>query len=231
MSKKSTSAKADRRNTLQTAIDNCYTLAVSGVPGVPIINKSINELAEDYLKHHQTKEKAAQKLIQNQIKKIGSTGLIAGLGNPLSHDLSSKLDIVMALFMQIRMVAAIAYIGGYDVHNDEVITQIKACILTNAIADITKDAGIKIVPKLAIQAINAIPIESIRAINKAAGLTLITKRAKSRKGAINLIDLLPVISAAIVAGVDALSTKIIADKAYKTFICSDEELVIPTTLS
>lgn len=45
--------------------------------------------------------------------------------------------------MQMRMVAAIAKIGGYDVRSDPVQTLIFMCLTGTAISDVVKRAGIQ----------------------------------------------------------------------------------------
>ena len=217
MSAKGISKKLQAESSFQNAFDTCYRMAVDG--GFRAIKiKTISEFAEEYISRYPSKELAAKKLISNQVANTGISGLLTSLGNNLTKEISSKFDIVSVLFIQIRMVAAIAQIGGYDVRDDEVLIQIRSCLLTNTIVDTTKISGVKILEKTLMQLINKIPIERIRAINRTAGQTLITKRATVKKGIINLVDLIPIIIGATVAGIDAASTKYIANRAYKIFI-------------
>ncbi|WP_354002318.1 hypothetical protein [Pseudoneobacillus rhizosphaerae] len=52
--------------------------------------------------------------------------------------------------MQIRMVAVIAYMGGYDLIDDQVKSFVYACLAGSGAKDILKDAGIQIGKKLGV---------------------------------------------------------------------------------
>ena len=65
---------------MMNLLDKCYDGALKGVlPG----EKNIMELAEDYLSKSNSKEKAIDDLIRNQILLCGTNGFVAGLGGLL----------------------------------------------------------------------------------------------------------------------------------------------------
>ena len=125
-------------------------------------------------------------------------------------------NISSVIYVQLRMVAAIARIGGYDPSDDEVRTMAYVCITGTAAADILKKNGIIIGEKITLNVIKKIPGAVLTKINQKVGFRLFTKMGE--KGAINLVKLVPVAGGLVGGGVDIASTKTIAKVAYKMFI-------------
>ena len=115
-----------------------------------------------------------------------------------------------------RMVAAIAKIGGYDVRSDQVQTLVYMCLTGTAISDVVKQAGIKIGEKTLAAALKKLPGNTLVKINQRVGFRLLTKFGE--KGVINLGKLVPVAGGVIGGAMDATSTAIIAKNAINLFI-------------
>ena len=60
---------------------------------------------------------------------------------------------MLPIYVQMRMVAAIALIRGYDLRDDEVQTFVYSCLVGNAIADTFKNTGVQIGNKIALNAV------------------------------------------------------------------------------
>lgn len=129
-----------------------------------------------------------------------------------------KRAIVIAnvLYVQLRMIAGVALIGGYDVRTDQVQTLVYACLAGKAATDILKEAGIQAGQKIAIGAIKKLPFETLKAINQKVEFRLITKFGET--GVVNLGKLVPVVGAVIGGAFDFGTTKVIAATAYRNFI-------------
>ena len=67
-------------------------------------------------------------------------------------------NISSVIYVQLRMVAAIARIGGYDPYYDEVRTMAYVCITGTAAADILKKNGIVIGEKGAINLVKLVQV-------------------------------------------------------------------------
>ena len=130
--------------------------------------------------------------------------------------------------MQMQMIAAIARMGGYDLHDDRVKTLVIACLCGNEVKEILKQAGIQIGKKLTERAVQKISSALIVRINRAVGFRLLTKFGT--KGAINLSKAIPVIGGLIGGGVDAYSTKVIGNKAKELFILGQNESPVVITI-
>ena len=147
-------------------------------------------------------------------------GFITGLGGLLTRPVAIPATISCVLSVQMRMVTAIAKIGGYDVRSDQVQTLVYMCLTGTAISDVVKQTGIKIGEKTLTAALKKLPGSVFTKINQRVGFRLITKFGE--KGAVNLVKLIPVAGGVIGGAVDVASTTVIAKNAIKLFI-EDEE--------
>lgn len=204
--------KLDEKKML-TVLDELYSKALGGIPKV---SKPIEELAKDYMQKNPSPESAAKEMIKYQMAKCGTSGFVSGLGGALTLAVTLPANITSVLYVQLRMVAAIAYMGGFDIQSDQVQTMVYACLTGSAISDVLKQTGIKVGQKIAVSSINKIPGKVLISINQKVGFRLMTKFGT--KGAINLVKLVPVAGGLVGGAIDVGTTKIIADNAYNIFI-------------
>ena len=186
--------------------------------------KGAADLATDYMAHGEDLEAQVDALIKNQIIKCGTSGFLTSLGGFITLPVALPANVASVIYMQ--MIAAIARMGGYDLHDDRVKTLIIACLCGNEVKEILKQAGIQIGKKLTERAVQKISSALIVRINRAVGFRLLTKFGT--KGAINLSKAIPVIGGFIGGGVDAYSTKVIGNKAKELFILGQNESPIVT---
>ena len=191
-------------------LDWTYETTINGIPG----QKTIEELAADYLKHDDI-ETAISKMITYQTSKAGISGFVTGFGGILTMPVTIPANITSVILVQMRMIATIAYMRGYDLKSDQVQTFVYASLTGTSVADIAKKAGIIITNKMATGVIKKIPGKVLTKINQAVGFRLVTKFGT--KGAVNLGKMVPIAGALIGGVVDTTSTQIIAKNALKTF--------------
>ena len=191
--------------------------------GVPLVSKSVEEIANDYLERYATVEEAARALVRNQIAKCTTSGFLSGLGGAITLPAtlaSIPANITSVLYIQMRMVAALAHMGGFDLKSDQVQTLVYLCLTGSAAADVVKETGIKIGLKAANAGIKKLPFEIIKTINKKVGFRLITKFGETAP--INLGKMVPGVGGFIGGGFDWVSTQAIAKVATKMFIKKEE---------
>ena len=201
---------------VQELLDLCYARSLDGVPGV---SKSVDELANDYLSKYDSIDDAARSLINMQLIKNTTSGVLSGLTGLLTLPVtlaSIPANIANVLYVQMRMVAALAKMGGYDVKSDQVQTMVYVCMTGSAASDLFKEAGMKTAGKLAKSAINKIPGTVCTKINQAVGFRFVTKFGET--GIVNLGKLVPVAGAVVGGAFDFTSTRVIANVAYERFI-------------
>ena len=204
---------SDNHSFMMQLLDKAYDAAVSGsVPGTD----SAEDLARDYQNDYDEPLKAAEALVRWQNVKAGTSGFVTGLGGLITIPVALPANITSVIYVQIRMIAAIAKIGGYDLHDDRVKTLVFVCLAGNSAKDVLKNAGISVATAAAKGLIKQIPKTVIGQINKAVGFRLITKFGT--KGAVNLGKAVPFIGGVLGAAMDTAATNAIGNVAIKTFI-------------
>ncbi|WP_102337812.1 EcsC family protein [Collinsella provencensis] len=190
------------------------------IDGVPKVSHPVEELADDYLGRYATREKAAKALAKYQVLKCGTDGFITGLGGLITLPVAIPANLGSVLYVQMRMVAAIAKMGGYDVRSDQVQTFVYMCLTGTAISDVAKEAGIQIGVKTLNAAFKKMPATALVKINQRVGFRLLTKFGQS--GVVNLGKMIPLAGGVIGGGFDAAATMVIAKNAIKLFIAGEE---------
>ena len=203
------------------ALDLAYDKAIEGVPGVPGL-QSAEELAKDYLNDPMSLEEQVDALIRTQVLKASTSGFVSGLGGVLTLPVAIPANLASILYVQLQMVAAIAYMGGHKNlgTDDRVKTVCYACLCGNAAADVLKGTGILIGKKLTEQAIKNLSYEIIKKINRAVGFRMMTKFGQT--GAINLGKVIPLVGGLVGGAFDGTSTYTIGHIAKGLFITRPE---------
>jgi uncharacterized protein (DUF697 family) len=199
---------------IQQALGYAYEKACAGFTGVD----SALELVESYKKEYPDDSlKQVDAIIRWQVTKSAASGFLAGLGGLVTLPVAIPANILSVLYIQIRMILAIAIIGGYDPKDDKVKALVYACLAGSKIKDILKDAGIDALEKIAIKLIEKHLTEgAVVRINRAVGYRLLAKFGA--KGVVNASKLVPIIGGLIGGSMDAIWTKGIGQAAKKCFI-------------
>ena len=205
-------SKEFTESTMTKMLDWGYDKAVNGVPGM----NSAQELAESYMDENKTLAENANSLIRWQITKAGTSGFISGLGGIMTLPVTLPANITSVIFVQIRMIAAIAHMAGHELHNDKVKSLVYICLTGNAAKDILKGVGITVGTKLTQSAIKSISGKTIVAINQKVGFRLVTKFGE--KGAVNLGKGLPLVGGIVGATFDTVTTNTIGNVARNAFM-------------
>ena len=197
---------------IMQVLDWAYDKAVNGVPGLD----SAEELAAEYMQQDGTIEDRVNSLIRWQNTKAGTSGFLSGLGGVILMPVTIPANISSVIYVQIRMIAAIAKMGGYDIRDDKVKSLVYVCLCGNAATEIIKDIGISVGMKLTQSAIRNISTQVIVKINQAVGFRLLTKFGQ--QGLVNVSKAVPIVGGIIGGTIDSVSTNIIGNVARDTFI-------------
>ncbi|NUE81093.1 MULTISPECIES: EcsC family protein [Snodgrassella] len=198
-----------------------YTQAVNGVVGIG----SAEDLAEEYLhSNNYDKLEAINSLIRWQNTKAATGGFITNLGGLITLPVSIPANLVTSIYIQLRMIAAIASISGKELGDDKIKTLCILCLTGNNSAEILKQAGIKIAEKYTAGLIQKyITRDIIIYINKAVGFRLITKAGST--GILNLTKAVPIVGGLVGATFDGITTNIIGNTARDLFLEKKSTLV------
>ncbi len=201
---------------IMSVLDTCYDKSLTGIPTLKTCFEIANEYLSKYADSDKPAEKAAKEFIRWQVAKCTTTGFITGLGGIVTIPVTLPADLVTVWYVQLRMIATLAIIGGFDPAEDTVRSLSYICMTGTSVSKFCKQAGIQIVEKTTMAAIKRIPGKALTAINQKVGFRLVTKLGS--KGVINLGKLVPVVGGVVGGGLDFAETKIIATKAYDAFI-------------
>ena len=209
----------EKTMTQENIMSMLETLYEKSINGIPKVSKPIDMLAAEYLEKTDSVEKAAKKFNKYQIAKCTTSGFLTSFGGVLLLPVTIPANIGSVLYVQMRMIACLAYMGGYDINSDQVQTLVYACLAGISVDQVVKKVAIECGEKFGKALVNKIPGKALVAINKKVGFRLFTKWGE--KGLINIGKLIPVLGGVIGGGLDFVETKIIAKRAYKMFIEDD----------
>lgn len=191
----------------------------NSIDGIPKVSPPISKLADDYLSKNKDVESAAKSFINYQIAKCTTSGFIAGLGGLITLPVAIPANVGSVLYVQMRMIACLAQMGGFDTSNDQVQTLVYACLAGISIDQVIKQFGIQFGVKVTTAMVKKIPGTVLTKINQKVGFRLVTKFGS--KGLINIGKAVPIVGGVISGGFDLVETKLIANRAYKMFILHD----------
>jgi len=200
------------KESIASALDWAYEKSVNGVAGLD----SAIDMAKGYIDgNDDSPYERANSLIRWQNTKAATSGFVTGLGGLITLPVTIPANIASVLYIQVRMIAAIAHIGGYDVRDDRVKTLVYSCLVANSAKDVLKGVGISAGNKLAMNAVKSISGKTLAEINKRVGLKLFTKFGE--KGVVNFGKIVPVLGGIIGGTFDAYMTNSIGNIARDTF--------------
>lgn len=197
-------------------LDSCYEKCLNGIP---MVSPSVEDMANDYLRKYETKEKACKVMLKNQVTKCTTSEIVTGLGGVITMPVAIPANLGSVIYVQMRMIACTAYLAEYDLKSDQTQTFIYACLAGVAVNGLVKQAGLKFGVKFANGVIKKIPGKVLTKINQKVGFRFITKFGS--KGIVNLGKMLPGVGDIVGGGLDFIETKVIAERSYKWFMMGD----------
>lgn len=193
-------------------LDWAYEKTLHGVPGAD----SVDELADKFMMQKGTLHEKADSLIRWQNAKAGTSGFLTGPGGLMTLPVAIPANLASVLFIQVRMIAAIARMGGYNLRDDRVKTMVYLCLAGNFAKDIIQETGIMLGAKVTARVIENVSEKSLLLINQKVGFRLLSKY--SEKGVINITKAVPLAGGVIGGAIDLIATNMIGNTARNIFI-------------
>lgn len=215
MSKIITTAKSGMVSKL---LEWTYSRAINGFGGVD----SAYQLGNDYLNAKGTLDEQVDQLIKWQVTKAASSGFFTGLGGWAIMPFALPANIASVIYIQVRMISAIAYMGGHDIQSDQVKSVIYVCMLGNGTKEIFKEMGIKAGEKFAKGLIEHTSRKMLLSINEKVSVNIASKLGS--RTLTGLGKAIPLVGGVIGGSFDAGSTLIIGKVAKKMFIDNNKEV-------
>ena len=196
---------------ISSALDWAYSQATSVLPGLG----SAEQLAARYLTEHGSSEAAIDALIRRQTAFAGATGVVTNLGGIVALPVSIPANLASVLLIQLRMVAAIAHLRGYDVSDDRVRTAAYLCLAGSAGGSALQEAGVALGTRISTRLLSHASGAVLSRIKQAVGLRLVAQAGSS--GLVNLAKFVPVLGGVVGGSIDALVTRGIGAVAKQYF--------------
>ena len=118
--------------------------------------------------------------------------------------LTVPANIASVIYVQIRMIAAIAYMGGHDIREDRVKSLIYICMVGNGAKELLKDVSVKAGERLAAK------------IAEKVSASIASKTGE--KSVTSLGKAVPVLGGVVGGSYDAITTRVVGKVAKKIFI-------------
>ena len=142
--------------------------------------------------------------------------ILTGLGGLITLPATITADIGSSMYVQIRMIAAIAVMGGYSLQDDVVKSMVFATLLKVEVGNLLKQVGVKTANRASLQLLKKLPGTVLTKINQKLGFRFLTKFGQ--KGVINLVKVVPVAGGVVNGGLNLVETKAIGKRAMKVFL-------------
>jgi uncharacterized protein (DUF697 family) len=197
--------------TFLQAFDWAYGRAIDGLPGFD----GAAELAEKFAGRHGSPDAAVKALILSQTALAGCAGLLTGIGGFVSLPVAIPANLASALYIQVRLIAAIAHLRGYDIRTPEVRALVLACLTGSKAADTLKNAGARLGVRVTRDVAGWVSPALLKKAERAAGVS-----ATALAGAGNVAKIskvVPVVGGVVAGGVDAAMTQLLGRAADRVF--------------
>lgn len=161
------------------------------------------ELAESYrLKCAGDSEQGIADLTRLHARYAALVGFMTNFGGILNAPIAAPLNLSSVIVIQVRMIAAIAHLRGYALHDRKVKTLVFICLTGSGAVALLQELGYSIGKKLGSEVVAHGSRVSIKKFNKTLGRYLAV-RYGAQKG---LARAMPVIGGIVGGAIDASVT-------------------------
>lgn len=148
----------------------------------------------------------AHRIMRRRSLKAGCLGAVCGLGGFITFPVTMPASLDHTFRIQARMVLSIGHIYGWDITDDDVITDMLLLIGGSSGLQAAKSVGIQVGQEFAKKAVqNCINREMLKKINKVVSRKIITKAGQ--KSFTSFTKLIPLVGAPIGGGFDYFGTR------------------------
>lgn len=193
-------------------MDWAFEKANGNVPGFG----TSQEMAQKYLQKYGSVNKAIDKLINWQITSAATAGFVTNLGGLPAMPITLPANIAGVMAIQLRMIGAIAELGGFHENTEEKKTGMYLCLLGSQAGDVLSKTASQFAVKFATASLKKVPGAVLTKINQQVGFRLLTKFGE--KGLLNIHKAIPILGGVVSGTIDGFSTYAIAKAAKALFL-------------
>ena len=193
-------------------MDWAFDKATGDIPGLG----SSSDMAKKYLDKYGSVNAAVDHLVKWQITSSATTGFTTSFGGLPTMAITLPANIAGVMGIQLRMIGAIAELGGFHEQTEEKKTGMYLCLLGSQAGNMLSKTTGQFAIKFSTAALKKLPGSVLTKINQTVGFRLFTKFGQ--KGLVNIHKAIPVLGGVVGGSIDALSTYSIAKAAKALFL-------------
>ncbi len=188
-------------------------LGINGGGGL----SSARDLGDQYLQNpaYTTKIERIDALTKWEERKNFTSGFLTSLGGIISLPVAIPASLGINWVLQTRMVAAMAYIGGFDIDDPPVRMTIALCLLGKRGKKLLNKDVQELTKLLRKNALSQVPKQTIQLINQAVAGRLM--QAATAKGFSRVSKAIPILGGAVGGVLDFMSCRETAEFAKELF--------------
>jgi len=207
--------RLDHPAVMQT-LDWAWDKAARGLPG----QESAAALAGRHMNPAIPLEERLSALSKRHKRHCAAVGFAANAGGLALLPVSLPANMAGVLFLQLRMVQAMAIVCGHDVADPRVRALCGLCLCGSKAAELAKSFGIGLGESLTRRALERLTTETVERINRMVGFRLLARFGE--KGLLGASRIVPLVGGIVGAACDAASTALVAKAARSAFLPLNE---------
>lgn len=176
--------------------------AIDGVGPLP----SAADAAERQLREHKGRpQRAVRAIVDDHVRYAGAQGMLTSVGGAFTAMVTIPTNITGLALIQLRMVAAIAHLRGYDLEDPRVHNALLACLLGEEKVDALVRARKIPAPPMALATAPQHDPEIAKVLSAEVTSELVT-RVAGKRAAVAVVRRVPVVGGVVGMGVDGFAT-------------------------
>jgi hypothetical protein len=196
---------ASSRGLPDTLIDELWRRAVAGIgpfAGASAVADDAMAATDDDV------EAAVRRIVGSHVRLAASTGLLSSLGGAATLVVTAPAGMTGLYLLSTRLAAAIARLRGRDLDDPVTRTAVMVCVLGADGVELAERTGLDLVNASLLSGLRRLPPEVRAQLDTRIGYRLTSRF--TRRGALNVTKLLPVVGAPFGAGADAMTMRTVA---------------------
>jgi len=177
--------------------------------------KSCYALAADFRRSGRSAAECVQGFIDWQAAKAGAGGFMLGLPGIVTSAVSIPADLTMTTYIQLRMVAVIALLKGWDIRANGQRTVAFLCLLGSGAGAFIADLGLPTKGQSPPLLFAGLPAPLLQKIDGIIAAKLLVGAAKT--GVLGMVKFVPVVGGLVNGALDGLATRSIGKQADLLF--------------
>jgi hypothetical protein len=153
-------------------------------------------------------EAAVRRIVGSHVRLAASTGLLSSLGGAATLVVTAPAGMTGLYLLCTRLAAAVARLRGRDLDDPVTRTAVMVCVLGADGVELADRTGLDLVNASLLSGLRRLPPEVRAQLDTRIGYRLASRF--TRRGALNVTKLIPVVAAPIGAGADAMTMRTVA---------------------